>query len=72
MIEIKVYVDIPEGAQDFYPREYMPGDMICFNYDSEWLSLDDFFRLVYKDVKSFMSEMELKNERKKKGKSKKR
>lgn len=73
MIEIKVYIDMPKGAQDFFPREYMPGDMICFNYDSEWMSVDEFFKLVSKDVKDlFNGKVVLDNERKKKGKGKKR
>lgn len=51
MIQIKIHVDIPQGAQDFYPSEYLPGDFITFNFDDEWFDLDHFLNLVCNEIK---------------------
>ena len=66
MIRMKIHVEIPLGAQDFIPYEYIPGDVVNYLYDPEWMDMDRFFELIKKDIK------EVWNERQKTGKEEKR
>lgn len=50
MILMKIYIDIPEGAQDFYPDEYMPSDMIRFSC-SDITNVDKFLDNVIEYLK---------------------
>lgn len=68
MILMKIYIDIPEGAQEFYPDEYLPSDMVKYSFNPEFMDLERFLKLVCDDLRNGVWT----NERKKKGKNKKR
>lgn len=73
MITFKIYLDKPENAQDFFPREYLPGDVIVYQFDPDWFDVYHFLNIVMSDILDRCEkECEVKNERKKKGKNKKR
>lgn len=55
MILMKIYIDIPEGAQDFYPDEYMPSDMIRFSC-SDITNVNHFIETVCEFLKGEANE----------------